>query len=114
MMIGIFKREANGYTGRLFSREWRDLSVTILPTLTKTGASPDYVVTGRARRDEFELGAGWQRTSGKGNPYLSIKLDAPTLPEPVHAALIEQLNGSFGLVWNRDVRDQKDKESAAA
>jgi uncharacterized protein (DUF736 family) len=48
----------------------------------------------------------------KGKPYLSVKLDGPTLSAPIHCALIEQQNGSYGLIWNRDSR--KEEEQAAA
>jgi uncharacterized protein (DUF736 family) len=51
-----------------------------------------------------ELGAAWrQRTSGE-NPreYLSVKLDDPSLPEPISAALFQGADGMDAkLIWSR-------------
>jgi uncharacterized protein (DUF736 family) len=51
-----------------------------------------------------ELGAAWcQHTSGE-NPreYLSVKLDAPGLPEGISAALFEAEDGNEAqLIWSR-------------
>jgi uncharacterized protein (DUF736 family) len=35
-----------------------------------------------------------------------VKLDSPSLPEPVNCALMPQDDGSHILVWNRDARRQ--------
>ena len=51
-----------------------------------------------------ELGAAWrERTSGE-NPreYLSVRLDDPSLPEAISAAMFEGAAGKEAqLVWNR-------------
>jgi uncharacterized protein (DUF736 family) len=51
-----------------------------------------------------ELGAAWrERTSGE-NPrdYLSVRLDDPSLPEPISAAMFEAADGKTAqLVWSR-------------
>jgi uncharacterized protein (DUF736 family) len=51
-----------------------------------------------------ELGAAWrQRTNGE-NPreYLSVRLDDPSLPEPISAAMFETEDGKEAqLVWKR-------------
>jgi uncharacterized protein (DUF736 family) len=51
-----------------------------------------------------ELGAAWRERSGGDNPrdYLSVRLDDPSLPEPISAAMFEAENGKEAqLVWSR-------------
>ncbi len=51
-----------------------------------------------------ELGAAWrQRTTGENSrEYLSVKLDDPSLPEGISAALFEAEDGSGAqLFWSR-------------
>ena len=36
-----------------------------------------------------ELGAAWQKISGEGRDYLSVKLDDPSFRAPIHATLTE-------------------------
>ena len=120
MLIGKFTKDADGYTGRIFNREWSGLAISIVPVPIKAGGGPDFLVLGSSEdladqgAVELELGAAWQKTSSKGRAYLSVKLDGPTLPNPVHCALIEQQDGSFGLVWNRAKPKAEDHEETAA
>ena len=67
----------------------------------------------------IELGAAWAKTSKAGKPYLSVKLDGPTLVAPINCALTKQANGPFALVWNRkdakaDERDRRTGRSLRA
>lgn len=51
-----------------------------------------------------EIGAAWrQRTGGEnGREYLSVRLDDPSLPEGISAAMFEAAEGKEAqLVWNR-------------
>ena len=51
-----------------------------------------------------EVGAVWKARSQGENPrdYLSVRLDDPSLPEAMSAALFETENGQQAtLVWNR-------------
>jgi uncharacterized protein (DUF736 family) len=51
-----------------------------------------------------ELGAAWRERSGGENPrdYLSVRLDDPSLPGPISAAMFEATDGKEAqLVWNR-------------
>jgi uncharacterized protein (DUF736 family) len=53
---------------------------------------------------QSELGAAWRkRTTGDGvREYLSVRLDDPTWPEPISAALFETDNGKEArLIWSR-------------
>ena len=51
-----------------------------------------------------ELGAAWQQRTNGENPrdYLSVKLDDPSFPEAISAALFEAADGKEAqLVWSR-------------
>jgi hypothetical protein len=43
----------------------------------------------------YEFGAAWRRVCTQGKPYLSVKLDGPTLAVPIPRVLIEQNDGSY-------------------
>jgi uncharacterized protein (DUF736 family) len=57
---------------------------------------PDY----RAKVSGYEAGAGWKKISEQNNPYVSVQLDDPALPAPIHANLIEK-EGEYLLLWSR-------------
>jgi uncharacterized protein (DUF736 family) len=61
---------------------------------------PDYVVA----TPYGELGAAWKKTSAKGRPYLSVRLDGPLLAKPIDCALVRQNDSAHVLVWSRDTR----------
>lgn len=51
-----------------------------------------------------ELGAAWRQRSNGKNPrdYLSVRLDDPSLPEAMTAAMFEAADGTEAqLVWSR-------------
>ncbi len=53
---------------------------------------------------QSRVGDAWEAHSGGDNPksYLRVKLDDPSLPEPVSAALFPSEDGGTAqLVWNR-------------
>ncbi|MFZ5836598.1 MAG: DUF736 domain-containing protein [Pseudomonadota bacterium] len=57
------------------------------------------VFTGQSR-----VGDAWAARSGGDTPkdYLRVRLDDPSLPEPISAALFQSENGKEAqLVWNR-------------
>jgi len=41
------------------------------------------------RQGPVELGAAWEKVSNEGRDYLSVKLDDPSFPAPIHATLVE-------------------------
>jgi len=96
MIIGNFKKQAEGYAGNLITLTHRGKLV-----FAPAEGGVDYRVT----LDGIEVGAAWKKTAREsGKAYLSVKLDSPFLPKAVHAALMAQEDGSHILVWNRDER----------
>jgi len=112
MKIGTFTEQEHGYIGWINAAGLRVADVMFSPVTAKQGNGPDFVVLADGDAEQFELGAAWAKTSKAGKPYLSVKLDGPTLVAPINCALTKQADGSYALVWNRDAR--KDEEQAAA
>jgi uncharacterized protein (DUF736 family) len=95
MIIGKFTQQDGGYTGSLPAFTGQSLSIRIAPTDQK---GVDYLVT--LSSSGIELGVAWNRTSKKGNAYVSVKLDSPFLPAPANCSLIKQTEG-YALLWER-------------
>lgn len=112
MMIGSFREYDNGYTGSIFSIALCIGFVAISRTPAKSSTKgPDYVVLAAPSEEdgEFEIGAAWDRVSKAGKPYVSVKLDGPTIAQPFHCALIEQQRkGSYGLIWKRSSETEEE------
>lgn len=110
MIIGKFTQDGEGYTGSINTAGLSIVEVTFSPMPVKHGSGPDFVVIGSHGdvEPDFEVGAAWAKTSKKDKPYLSVKLDGPTLVQPINCALTKQADGSHALVWKR-----KDDDEAA-
>jgi uncharacterized protein (DUF736 family) len=60
---------------------------------------------GPSKTGNVELGAAWKKRSEEGRDYLSVKLDDPSLAQPINCALVESSDSEgFILVWSRDRR----------
>lgn len=116
MIIGKFTQNGSGYTGSIATAGLAIADVNFTPVPAKRGDGPDFVVLGDTRSENFELGAAWAKTSKKDKPYLSVKIDGPTLATPIHCALTKQSDGSYALVWSRrpdDAAAEPDHQAAA-
>jgi uncharacterized protein (DUF736 family) len=134
MMIGKFKAQKHGgYTGELNALGLEIEAMDFCPVKDKRADGPDFVVIGYGEpphpldidftkyplRDgqvipntnTYDLGAAWKKVTAEGKPYLSVKLDGPTLRVPIQCALIEQNDGSYHLIWRRG---EEEAEQAAA
>lgn len=103
--IGTFTPTADGFTGRLHLLA-RDVDLVLVPAGPKTSdKAPDYRVL-RAGDDGGEVGAGWKHTGERAGPYVSVVLDDPTLPRPIHANLFwsEGDGAVHFLQWTRPSR----------
>ena len=100
-VIGTFTpAKDGGWTGTIRTLTI-DVKARFVPNDNRdSDRAPEFrVFAGRS-----ELGAAWrERTSGE-NPrdYLSVRLDDPSLPEPISAAMFEAADGKTAqLVWSR-------------
>ena len=99
-VIGTFSTVKDGYAGTI-----RTLTVTAKVSILandrkESDAAPDFrIVTGTA-----EIGAAWRRSKrGSEGTYLRVKLDDPSLPQPIWGALLETSeDGVARLLWRRD------------
>jgi uncharacterized protein (DUF736 family) len=96
-IIGTFTKSGDDFTG-VVRTPALNVKAKITLAQKENDKAPDY----RIFSGQTEFGAGWQKTSGAGRQYLSVKLDDPTFPAPIYASLvaIEGRDG-YSLIWSR-------------
>src|SRR5271155_2916318 len=73
----------------------------LLAPIEKKGKGPEFLVSVGG----FEAGAGWLRTSKKGNAYVSIKLKDPSFHGgAIHPVLVKSESG-YLLNWKPRLRE---------
>lgn len=100
-VIGTFTpAKDGGWTGTIRTLTI-DVKARFVPNDNRdSDRAPEFrVFAGRS-----ELGAAWRERTSGDNPrdYLSVRLDDPSLPEPISAAMFEAADGRTAqLVWTR-------------
>ena len=96
--IGTFKKSGTEFTGEIVTLSVQAKGVRIVPEANRANdnAPSHRVFVGRA-----EIGAAWERRSGEGREYLSVKLDDPSFTAPIYANLFDEEDGSYALIWSR-------------
>jgi uncharacterized protein (DUF736 family) len=103
-VIGTFTAIKDGYAGTI-----KTLTISAKVTIVandrkETDGAPDFrIVTGTS-----EIGAAWRRSKeGSDGTYLRVKLDDPSLPQPIWGALLESSeDGVARLLWRRGRSDE--------
>ena len=99
--IGTFTLSDAGYTGSI-----RTLALNVKARIARIENSSEKGPHYRVYAGSVELGAAWQKTSGEGRDYLSVKLDDPSFSAPIYATLSEaEATDSFRLIWSRATQD---------
>ncbi len=93
--IGHFRRDGEGFTGRLATLNL-DVLLTLTPAEKFSAKAPDFI----AHAGSTEVGAAWRLADASG-AVLSLKLDDPTWPEPIGARLMASEGGDLPLIWIR-------------
>ena len=94
--IGHFAKAEDGiFTGTIKTLAL-NTKAKFLP-IEATANGPDF----RVYAGNVEIGAAWKRTSQQDCPYVSVKLDDPSLPAPIYATLVEDNADQFNLIWSR-------------
>lgn len=93
--IGYFRREGDGFSGRLATLALA-VDLRLVPADKFSSKAPDY----QAMVGDDEVGVGWKLSDASG-ALLSLKLDDPTWAEPINARLMAAEDGTFPLVWIR-------------
>lgn len=96
--IGTFTRNDTGeYSGTIRTLTL-NVKATIRPVEHDNDKAPDHRIFAGA----VEIGAGWSKAARTtGALYLSVKLDDPSLPAPIHAQLVQGDDGEHKLIWSR-------------
>jgi uncharacterized protein (DUF736 family) len=99
--IGTFTSEKNGFSGSI-----RTLAVNVKARIARVDNPSEKGPQFRVYAGPVEIGAAWQKTSGEGRDYLSLKLDDPSFPAPIYATLSEvEGQEDLQLIWSRPNRD---------
>ena len=103
-IIGTFSAVKDGYAGTIRTLTL-NAKVSIVANDRKDGnGAPDF----RIMAGTSEIGAAWRKTKQNSQEtYLRVKLDDPTLPQPIWGALLEAADeGVARLLWRRDRKDE--------
>jgi uncharacterized protein (DUF736 family) len=104
-VIGTFSAIKDGYAGTIRTLTM-STKVRMVANDRKEGgeSSPDFRIMAGAA----EIGAAWRRTKqGSAETYLRIKLDDPTLPQPIWGTLLEATeDGVARLFWRRERKEE--------
>jgi uncharacterized protein (DUF736 family) len=107
MIIGNFSYDpaVDTYRGDFCTLAFRQAHMIIHPNAKSGDKEPDYRVILHAPKGP-EIGAGWKRTSEGGKPFVSVVIDDPALPSPIHAALfLAEQENTARLVWSRSKKE---------
>jgi uncharacterized protein (DUF736 family) len=102
-VIGTFSAAKDGYAGSIRTLTL-SAKVRMIANDRKEGeGGPDF----RIMVGIIEIGAAWRKTrQGSEETYLRVKLDDPTLPQPIWGALLEATeDGVARLVWRRERKE---------
>jgi Uncharacterized conserved protein len=94
--IGTFKKQNDGRFSGSINTLTIKAAVELVPVEAQDGNGPNF----RAWSKGAEIGAAWMQQSKAGNPYLSVKLDDPSLPAAIFCRLIHTEDG-YQLMWSR-------------
>jgi uncharacterized protein (DUF736 family) len=107
MIVGNFtySKAQDTYTGEFATLTVAARKVVFQPSEARGDKAPSHRVVSPGKAGSVEFGAAWKKRSEEGRDYLSVKLDDPSLAQPLNCALVESSDGEgFILVWSRDRR----------
>ena len=102
-VIGTVSVVKDGYAGTI-----RTLTMTAkVNILTNDRKDSDGAPDFRIMAGAAEIGVAWRKIKqGSDETYLRVKLDDPTLPQPIWGALLEASeDGVARLLWRRDKKE---------
>ena len=99
--IGHVVLDNDRYRGYLRTATFHG-SIEIAPNLSKSNdKQPDF----RVFVNGADIGGGWNRDNRDGEKYLSLSMDDPSFPAPIHANLGRAPDqddpNAFAIIWNR-------------
>jgi len=112
MKIGtLLKTDDGQFAGTLQSLTLTK-DIAFIPNMDKeNGKAPDYKIV--LAGTSTEIGAGWnQKSKSTGNPYIKTKIDDPSLPYTLWAALTANDDDEYTLYWSRPKAKNGNSDSA--
>ena len=102
-VIGTFKADKDGYAGTIRTLTLNAKVRIVANDQKQSQGAPDF----RVLVGTTEIGAAWRKTSTADNSsYLRVRLDDPSLAEPIRATLMEKSDGGLlPLLWRREKRE---------
>jgi uncharacterized protein (DUF736 family) len=98
--IGTFTKAEDGTLSGFIKTLQLNTKARFSPLEATSNGGPDF----RIFAGNVEIGAAWSKLSQQGGrPYVSVKLDDPSLPAPIFASLHEddEQPGQHSLIWTR-------------
>ena len=105
----LTKQQDGRLVGTLTTLALHVAKITFQPEQGKNENAPVY----RVFAGDFEIGAGWKKTSKAGKPYISVKLDDPSFAQPIFCALSRAEDSLYLLDWNRRAPRRQSKAVGA-
>ena len=96
----LTKQQDGRLVGTLTTLALHVAKITFTPEQSENEKAPAY----RVFAGDFEIGAGWKKTSKDGNAYIAVKLDDPSFAAPIWCALFKGEGSLYLLDWNRPAR----------
>ena len=94
--IGTFTKAEDGTLSGFIKTLQLNTKAKFSPLDASSNGGPDF----RIFAGNVEIGAAWKRVSQQDRPYISVKLDDPSLPAPIYASLHEDDEpGQFSMIW---------------
>lgn len=96
--IGNFAKSEDGVFNGTIKTLALNTKAKLVPLEGGANGAPDF----RIFAGNVEIGAAWKRMSQQDRPYISVKLDDPSLPAPIYASMHEdEQAGQFSMIWTR-------------
>jgi len=96
--IGTFTANAKGEIAGVVKTLTLNTKASFRAVEKESDKAPEF----RISAGDMDIGASWKKTSREGRDYISVKLDDPSFPAPVHATLSEtDAAGEYALIWSR-------------
>lgn len=103
--IGHLTRTADGFAGTIRTLTL-DIALCLVPVHSDAENAPDYRLHLGSDDQGPDVGAGWKRTGERAGAYVSLVIDDPAMPRPIHANLFQSAadGRDHHLLWNRASR----------
>jgi len=96
--IGTFAKAEDGTLNGFIKTLQLNTKAKFVPLDPTSEGAPHF----RIFAGNVEIGAAWKKVSQQDRPYVSVKLDDPSLPAPIFASLHEDDQpGQFSMIWTR-------------